>query len=391
MKTSAFLIFLAVVLAVYFSVNYYIFIRGLQALPAGSSGRTWFVVTFWLLAACFVVARILERTMPCTLTEIITWIGSLWLAAMLFLFLFVLVVDIFRVLDHMFGILPAFLSYDIRKTRLVLFFLAIAFTLGQTLAGFINARIARVVVHDICLDKPLKGGPLTIAMASDIHLGTIIGKKKAEKLVEMLNGQNADIILLAGDVVDEDIAPVIRKDIGQALLKLHARYGVYAITGNHEYIGGAEKAVRYLTEHHITFLRDTSVFIDGRFYLAGREDRDKERFTGVARKPLNKVLEGIDFSYPVVLMDHQPFSLDSVAAAGVDLQLSGHTHHGQIWPFNYITKAIYTISWGFEKIGPTNFYVSCGFGTWGPPIRLGNRPEVLKFTLSNTFNSLEAR
>src|SRR5512138_383074 len=375
MKTGFFMIFLAIVLAVYFSVNYYIFIRGLHALPAGSPGRIWFSVSFWLLTSCFVIARILERTWPCTLTEIITWIGSIWLAVMLFLFLFVLVVDIFRLLDLLFGIMPGFVTADIQKTKLILFFIAISFTLVQTLTGFVNARIARVVTHDIRIDKPLPGGPLTIAMVSDIHLGTIIGKRKAQKLVELLNSQNADIILLAGDVVDEDIAPVIRKDIGQALLKLHARYGVYAITGNHEYIGGAEKAVKYLTEHHMTFLRDTSVLIDNRFYLAGREDRDKERFTGIARKPLNQVLEGVDFSYPVILLDHQPFSLDSVAKAGVDLQLSGHTHHGQIWPFNYITRAIYTISWGFAKIGETNFYVSCGFGTWGPPIRLGNRPE----------------
>jgi len=166
---------------------------------------------------------------------------------------------------------------------------------------------------------------------------------------------------------------------------------VWAITGNHEYIGGADKAVRYLTEHNITFLRDTFVVIDERFTLAGREDRDKPRFTGIQRQPLKKVLEGVDPSLPLVLMDHQPFQLDTVTAAGVDLQLSGHTHHGQIWPFNYITQAIYTLSWGYLKKGNTNFYVSCGYGTWGPPIRLGNRPEVVRITLGNSTHTLEAK
>jgi uncharacterized protein len=392
MKTGQFIIFLTIVIAVYLAVNYYIFIRGLQALPAGSGYRLWFSLVFWLLASAFIAARILERSWPCAFTEAVTWIGSFWLAAMLFGFLVVFAVDIVRMLNHFLGFLPAFVTSDPSRTKLYLFWFAVVFTVVQSVAGFINASTPRVVNVFARTDKPMKDGkPITIAMASDIHLGTIIGPRKAAKLVRMLNGMHADIILLAGDVVDEDIAPVIRKDIGQSLIKLKARYGVYAITGNHEYIGGADKAVKYLTEHNVIFLRDTFVVIDNKFTLAGREDRDKPRFTGVQRKTLGKVLEGVDPSLPLILMDHQPFHLDSVAKAGVDLQLSGHTHHGQIWPFNYITKAIYTLSWGYLEIDKTNFYVSCGYGTWGPPIRLGNRPEVVYITMSNSENSFESQ
>ena len=390
MKTGQFIIFFSVVIAVYLAVNYYIFIRGFQALPAGQGYRLWYSLTFWVLASAFIIARILERALPCTFTEVITWIGSFWLAAMLFFFLFVLLVDIVRLVNHFIPFLPGFVTANPSGTKIILFWTAIAFTGIQSLAGFINASTPRVVRVFAPTDKPMSdGNPLTIAMASDIHLGTIIGPRKAAKLVNMLNGLNADLILLAGDVVDEDIAPVIRKDVGQSLLKLKAKYGVYAITGNHEYIGGAEKAVKYLTEHNITFLRDTFVVIDHKFTLAGRDDRDKVRFTGQGRKPLQDVLNGVDPSLPLILMDHQPFQLDSVAAAGVDLQLSGHTHHGQIWPFNYITKAIYRLSWGYLKLDRTHFYVSCGYGTWGPPIRLGNRPEVVFITLGNSSQSLD--
>jgi uncharacterized protein len=392
MKTGQFIIFISLVTAVYLAINYYIFIRGFQALPAGSGYRLWYSLSFWLIASTFILARILERSWPCGFTEAVTWIGSFWLAAMLFFFLVVFIVDIVRLLDYFFGILPAFITSNPVKTKLFLFWFAILFTVVQSVAGYINACTPRVVNVFAQTDKPMRDGkPVTIALATDIHLGTVIGPRKAAKLVSMLNRMNADIILLAGDVVDEDIAPVIRKDIGQSLIKLTARYGVYAITGNHEYIGGAEKAVKYLTEHNITFLRDTFIVIDNKFTLAGREDRDKPRFTGIQRKPLGKVLEGVDPSLPLILMDHQPFHLDSVANAGVDLQLSGHTHHGQIWPFNYITKAIYTLSWGYLKIDRTNFYVSCGYGTWGPPIRLGNRPEVVYITLGNSQNSIQAR
>ena len=392
MKTGQFIIFFSIVIAVYGAVNFYIYYRGLHTLPASGGYRFWFTLTFWLLASTFIAARILERTWPCGFTEAITWIGSFWLAAMLFFFLFILLVDAVRLLHYFFGFLPSFVTSDPARTRLWLFWSAIVFATGQSLAGYINACSPRIVNVMAFTDKPMKEGkPLTIALATDIHLGTIIGPRKAEKLVNMLNSVDADIILLAGDVVDEDIAPVIRKDIGKSLVRLNARYGVWAITGNHEYIGGAEKAVKYLTDHRIKVLRDTFTVIDDRFTLAGRDDRDKPRFTGRDRKPLEEVLSGTDPGLPLILMDHQPFQLDRVVAAGVDLQVSGHTHHGQIWPFNYITEAIYKLSWGYLRIGQTNFYVSCGYGTWGPPIRLGNRPEIVRITLGNSTHTLEAR
>ena len=214
-------------------------------------------------------------------------------------------------------------------------------------------------------------------MVSDIHLGTLIAKDAVNRLVGRINRLQPELILLAGDVVDEDLAPVIKENIGESLTRLQSKYGVYGITGNHEYIGGAETAVRYLTDHGVHILQDSVVLIRDCFYLAGREDRDKPRFTGKGRKSLEEVLNGLSPSYPLILMDHQPFGLEKAAAMNIDLQLSGHTHHGQIWPLNYITKAIYTLSWGYKKIGNTHFYVSCGYGTWGPPVRLGNRPEIV--------------
>jgi predicted MPP superfamily phosphohydrolase len=219
-------------------------------------------------------------------------------------------------------------------------------------------------------------------MASDIHLGTIIARRKANRLVETINSLKPDIILFAGDVVDEDLAPVIKNNLGANLLQLKARLGVYAITGNHEYIGGAEPAIKYLTEHGVTMIRDTAIFIDQRFWLAGRDDRDKPRFSGKPRKELAEVLASVDHSYPLILMDHQPFNLEKSVEQGVDLQLSGHTHHGQLWPFNYITSAIYEVSSGYKKIGNTNIFVSNGYGTWGPPVRLGNRPEIVQIKLT---------
>jgi hypothetical protein len=220
-----------------------------------------------------------------------------------------------------------------------------------------------------------------VVAASDIHLGTIIGRRRLDRIVNTINEMNPDLVLLPGDVVDEDIAPVIRENLGESLRAIRSRYGVFSITGNHEYIGGADEACRYLEEHGVRVLRDSVATLQNGLQIVGREDRSIRQFAGKERKPLGELLAGLDRTRPVLMMDHQPFQLDEAVRAGVDLQLSGHTHHGQVWPLNYVTRAIYEVSWGYLERGGTHFYVSSGVGTWGPPVRLGNTPEIILLTL----------
>ena len=382
MKTSAFIIFIAIVLVIYGLVNSYIFIRGLQAIPAGSVWRGWYIAAFWSIAFMFVLARFMERAYPCAFTGVITWIGSFWLAFMLYFILVALFIDLARVINHFFHIFPGSFYTDYQQTKLIVLYSSMALVTLVVAGGFLNARIPRIKKMELHVPKSVQGEKtLNIVMASDIHLGTIIAKRKANRLVETINSLDPDIVLFAGDVVDEDLAPVINNNLGANLLQIKSKLGVYAITGNHEYIGGVEPAVKYLQEHGITVLRDTAVLIDRRFYLAGREDRDRSRFSGKKRMDLSDLMQEIDRSRPIILMDHQPFNLERTVEQGVDLQLSGHTHHGQLWPFNYITTAIYEISSGYKLIGKTHFFVSNGFGTWGPPVRLGNRPEIVQIKL----------
>jgi predicted MPP superfamily phosphohydrolase len=156
---------------------------------------------------------------------------------------------------------------------------------------------------------------------------------------------------------------------------------MYAVTGNHEYIGGVEEACAYLEKHGVKMLRDTAVKVNNSFYLIGREDLMINRLAHRKRKSLDEIMQGADKQYPLILMDHEPFGLDQARANGIDLQLSGHTHHGQLWPLNYITEMVYEKSWGYTQRGTTHYYISSGFGTWGPPVRLGNVPEILHITL----------
>lgn len=384
MKSYQFLIFFSIVLLIYSLVNYYIYIRGMQALPIGTGFKNWYPWIFLFLSASYIISRFMERVWISPVSSFFTFVGSFWLALMVYLLMAVLVIDILRLILY-FLPQPAMLTDNYTEFKKYLFIAVVSIAGIVVLAGHINARMPRVKRLDIHIDK--KAGQmktLHIAAASDIHMGTLVGPRRTAQLVRMLNDCHADVILLAGDIVDEDLAPVIHNDLGRSLSKLKAPLGVYAITGNHEYIGGAEAAVKYLEAHGIKMLRDTALEINKSFYLAGRNDRDSRRFSGNERKGLDKVLEGVNLSLPVILMDHQPFNLQQVVDAGVDFQLSGHTHHGQLWPFNYITKAIYEVSWGYKKKGNSNFYVSSGYGGWGPPVRTGNRPEIVDIFI--TFN-----
>jgi predicted MPP superfamily phosphohydrolase len=225
------------------------------------------------------------------------------------------------------------------------------------------------------------GTTIRLVMASDIHLGSIIGRKRFCNLVSLINAQNPDIVLFPGDVIDEDVAPAIKENLGDALEQIKAKWGIYASTGNHEYIGGVEKACRYLKQHSVNLLRDQTVVINNTLNLIGREDRSIMNFKGKKRKELSELVKTLDDSLPAILMDHQPFQLQEAVDHGIDLQISGHTHHGQLWPLNLITSIVYEVSWGYKQKGNTHYYVSSGAGTWGPPVRLGNTPEIVVIDL----------
>jgi len=378
LKKSQLIVFLTVVLTVYSAVNYYIFTTGLSAIP--QNYRATYTAAYLFLFLSYIAGRFLERKFPNAVSTFFIWVGSFWLGAMVYYLQFTILIDLFRLANTIFNFLPpAFYS---EEYKLVLLAVVNVSVFLIVLAGYLNARIPVVRKLNIIIDKKageLKG--LKIAVASDIHLGTIIAQRSVKRIVNRINSIGADIVLLPGDVVDEDIGPVIKRNLGEFLRNIKSKYGTYAVTGNHEYIGGAEAACRYLEEHGIIELRDRYVKIADSFYVVGREDRASKGFAGIIRKPMAELLNGIDSSLPVILMDHQPVHLNEAEKFGVDLQLSGHTHHGQLWPFNFITKKIYEVSMGYKKKGNTHIYVSCGVGSWGPPIRTGNRPEILQIDL----------
>lgn len=383
MNKKSLIIFITFILGIYLLVNYYIFLRGWQALAGSHSYRLIYEIIFSVLFISYPLSRFLERTFLVKISEPVIWLGSLWLAAMLYFFLAVLSIDIIRAADYFFNFIPEAVFCPCNNIKLLLFIIISSFTFLLIIAGFINAR--RPVIKKLNLDiqKKVTGmKSLRIAAVSDIHIGMIIKHRMVGRLARMIKSINPDVVLFAGDVIDEVIDPVIKYNLGAPLSEIKAPLGLYGITGNHEFIGGAKKSVAYIESLGIKMLLDEVVKISDSFYIVGRIDHDIIRFTNKKRKELSGLLIDVDTSLPIILLDHQPFNLDKTAACEIDLQISGHTHHGQLWPFNYVTKAIYKISQGYLKKGNTHIYVSCGFGTWGPPIRIGNRPEILDIKLN---------
>jgi uncharacterized protein len=387
MKQQVLIIFFTIFFGLYFAVNYYIFIRGWQSLPNIIFVKKIYISFFILVAFAFIIGRFTDHISFTGLNHLFIWIGSFWLGAMLYFFLSVIIVDLVKILNYGFHFLPPQGTLEYTKIKSFALYTSIGIVILLLLFGYFNSNNTRIKRIEILTEKNIsKSKTLKIVAVSDIHLGTLIAKKRLKKLTELVNKENPDIIILAGDILDEIQTPILIENIGEPLKELNAKKGTFAITGNHEYIGGINRAVKYIESLGIKILRDTIEDIGGTVLLIGREDRDINRFTGNHRKTKEELMLNIDTTKFLILLDHQPFELQKTADLKIDLQISGHTHHGQLWPFNYITDAVYELSYGYLRKGNTHYYVSSGFGTWGPPLRIGTRPEIVVLTIRSTHN-----
>lgn len=382
MKRSDIIIFFSLVFSVYGLINFYIFFRAWSAFALLPQARIWIMLIGILLVIAYPVGRILERATLSILSEVLVYVGAIWLGEMVYLLLLTLAVDFLRVANFFIPFFPKFVTNNYSETSFVTALSIFGISSLITIFGFLNARFPRIKKLEFVVPKKKSTfNKLHIAAVSDIHLGTIMGPKRLQYIINKINSLNADIVLLVGDVFDEDIGRVIKNNLGEMLRGMKSTYGTFAITGNHEYFGGVEHAVHYLREQGIAVLRDEAISLADAITIVGREDISFNRWSGLKRKSLHELLRTDEKNLPTIVMDHQPLNLQELAKAEIDVQLSGHTHHGQLWPFNFITKKIYDVSWGYKKKGNAHIYVSCGAGSWGPPIRTGNTPEILSLTL----------
>ena len=379
MKKIQFIIFFSLVLLIYFAANYYVFDRSMAALAFRPEWQQPFKWCFIALAASYPVGRVLERFRYSRVSNILHWAGAFWLGFLLYGFLMTLLTDVADLLMGIPGLTPESFPENPERMRFFVFISAAAIVLLINIFGHLRAINPVYRKIKIPINKTnTEAGQLRMALISDVHLGTIIGKNRLSRIIRKINNMNPDGVIIAGDLVDEDITPVIKYNMGRYLSEL--KTPVFAVTGNHEYIGGVEKSLNYLQQFNIRYLRDEWVEWKG-ITLAGREDKDRERFTGNPRKSVKDLLNETDRDRPIVLIDHQPVEMDEKQEAGVDFTISGHTHNGQNWPLNYIANASFRVSSGYALLGNMHVFVSSGVGSWGPPVRFGTRPEIVQMDL----------
>ena len=260
---------------------------------------------------------------------------------------------------------------------------ALLFFIGLFAYALYSAYIPVVRELSIHIHKPLNN-PLRIAVASDLHLGRLFGNKAIERLHIMLSKYQADILLMPGDIMDDNTQAFNTYNMKDSLAKLVASlpYGVYATLGNHDLYGHEQPISNSLRAAGVQLLNDeaTHFIHQGEVvWLMGRFDNHKRQ-----RVATTELLAQVNSAEPVVLLDHRPSAIIEHSQLPIDLQVSGHTHNGQIFPANFIVSAINRLGYGYEAIGKGHFVVSSGYGFWGIPFRLGSRSEIWIINLTGT-------
>lgn len=367
--------FFIFMLTLFTALVVYITLRGCQVLKDCPVGRTIYLVGMIFLFISFFVGTLAGGVMPLGLGKIIAYAGHTGLILFIYLFAAFLLTDIIRILNHFFHFAPEGMLL-FRKVAFGVSALLIAIVL---IVGNYKFNHPQIVKLDVNLERNApQNKSLKIVAVSDIHLGVTIDKKRLNKYVELINNQHPDVVLIAGDICDNMLAPIEKQQMNEDLRKIVAPLGVYAIPGNHEYISqDINKAVKYLESGGITVLQDDIALVNDDFYIIGRDDR-----TNHNRKSLKALKEGLDDTKMAILLDHQPYHLEEAQENLIDLQISGHTHDGQFFPVNLIVRNMYENAHGYSRRGDTHYYVSSGLGIWGPQYRIGTQSELVVINLT---------
>jgi predicted MPP superfamily phosphohydrolase len=362
-----------------FSLPGYIGWRLLGALP----WQPWTLVSgvTLLLAACIVIpmsVRTRDRRNQKNASRI-AWIGLTAMGFLSTLFVFTVLRDVALLGTRLFISGPRFDGMVERSAMAILLAAVLA-----TVAGFITARRPRIVNVEIPIDKlPAALHGFIIAQISDVHVGPTIKRRFVENIVRRVNGLHADVIAVTGDLVDGSVEALAEHTAPFA--SLSARYGTYFVTGNHEYYSGERAWCAEVSRLNMRVLKNEHVVIrhnGAALLLAGVTDYSAHHFDPAQRSDPAASLRGAPADIGAkILLAHQPSTSTAAQAAGFDLQISGHTHGGQFWPWNFFIRYFQPFTKGLNRLGSMKVYVSRGTGYWGPPNRFGVPAEITRISL----------
>lgn len=358
-------------------LNIYIFFKGWCIIPTRNHRlRSIYIAVFAFEILTYAVAFIWNDSFNLKGYSILLTLCSWWSFFIFYMALTLLSISLLRWLYRLIArVLKKEISKEtslaFRRTSFI-FSLTVACTV--LISGFYNFKHPVINNKEISIQKNVKSDfskTLKIVMFSDLHLGYINGSKCMEQYIDLVMRQNADLILIAGDIIDYTLKPVLEDNITKQFERLKAPLGVYTCLGNHDHYADAQDKIKWLKEESgITVLQDSVVFVDSTFYIVGREEFKSPR------KQLKDLLVDTDPQYPIFVLNHQPNYLEEEVSANVDIALYGHTHDGQIFPFTHILRAWYDLSAGYKKLNNTHIFVSSGLGGI-PQFRIGSESEII--------------
>ena len=353
-------------LLLYAALVFYVGRSGWRMLkPKAAALKLLYIIAVIVVASAFFLGQIFENV-------VLQIIGAFWMA---FFCLLLMVLPLVQITVRLIRLtrLP---SHHAEKWSNAAALLIVAALLVY---GLFNAYSPVVRTYDVNIAKPNPyGQSMTIVMAADIHFGLLSGKGHTARMVEEINALQPDLVLLPGDIIDDDLEPFLEQGIPEILRGIAAPLGVYAVLGNHDkHNGPMQDIIDAFESAGIRVLYDEVENVADALVLVGRKDRMERD-----RAALAELVEGANRSKPLILLDHQPYELDIAQQNGIDLIVSGHTHRGQIAPGNLITSMLYELDWGYLRKEQLHAIVTSGYGFWGPPIRIGSRSELVRINVT---------
>lgn len=367
---------------IHVTLNVLVFLKGWHTFDKKKWIRILLILIFGIEFLIYIFGFIFYRSAPENIIQLIRVMGTSWMLFLLYSGGLWLIIDLIYILIRKIQKKPWHFKKQSQKYKIISFAIPIFIVISLMVHGhykFLNPVVQQL---HITVNKPVEDiNSIRIAVIGDMHMGWMINREHTKRFVNLIMAQEPDLILFVGDLIDSNIDPILEQNMEGELKRLSATFGVFSCTGNHEYRYDAEEKIQFLNDAGITMLRDSAVLIDSAFYVVGREDR-----VILNRKSTKTLLrdQNVNMSKPVIILNHTPDDLSEESDAGVDIALYGHTHHGQVFPGNKATEAVFEVAHGYKKKGNTHVYVTSGIGLVGPQYRIGTVSEMLILTV--TFN-----
>lgn len=368
-------LFLLTFFLIYGGVHLYLFVKIKVAFHPSPAVSVILIIILVLMILAPILVRMCERYGYDTLASIMAYTGYLWMGVLFLFFVTSLLLDIY----HLFIRVSALVSHrdfsHLVLSPLHAFLLPLIISSAFNVYGYFEAKNTGTEKITIASSKiPEAAGRIRIVQISDVHIGIIVKGERLKHIVEEIKKAQPDILVSTGDLVDGQIDTLTEH--ATYLRDVQPRYGKFAITGNHEFYAGLDQALDFTRAAGFAVLREEGVNVAGMINIVGVDDPTVDALGLPEEISESKVLSGLDPKYFTVLLKHRPV-IEKESLGKFDLQLSGHTHNGQIFPFNFLVRRFYPLITGYFHLpNDAHLYVSRGAGTWGPPIRFLSPPEI---------------